>query len=98
MALVRGSLDALRPGVRFARVVANLDRVTLELVLTDLAARVTPGGRLGVAGVLAGEEGGIVALARDAGLEVVDQRVDPDPTANGAWWSGWLKRAILIPS
>ncbi len=90
LALVRGSTETLEPGARFDRVLANLDRATLAGLLPELARRVSAGGRLGVAGLLAGEEGEILSLAEAAGLRVADRSVDPDPAGEGAWWSGWL--------
>lgn len=89
--LVRGTIDAIGP-VRFDRVVANLDRTTLEAILPDLAARCADDGRLGVAGLLAGEREPVLAVARAAGLEPVDEDVSRDAAAGDVWWSGWLAR------
>jgi ribosomal protein L11 methyltransferase len=95
LALVRGSLDALRAGVRFDRVLANLDRATHERLVPELARRVAPDGRLGVAGLLEGEEGPILALAAGAGLSLVDRAVEADEATGDAWWSGWLAPSVV---
>jgi NAD(P)H-hydrate epimerase len=96
LALVRGSLDALRPDVRFHRVLANLDRATLDRLLPELAGRVAPGGRLGIAGLLNGEESSFLALALELGLELVDRVVEADPATGDPWWSGWLAGSSSI--
>jgi NAD(P)H-hydrate epimerase len=96
LALVRGLLDALRPDVRFHRVLANLDRATLDRLLPELAGRVAPGGRLGIAGLLDGEESTILALAPELGLELVDRAVEADPATGDPWWSGWLATSASI--
>jgi ribosomal protein L11 methyltransferase len=90
LGLVRGSLRTLRAGVRFDRVLANLDRATLERLVPELARHVAPGGRMGIAGLLEGEEDPILALADEAGLTLVDRAVEADPATGDDWWSGWL--------
>ncbi len=92
LVLVRGSLDALAPGARFDLVLANLDGPTLDRLLPALAGRMAPGGRLGVAGALAPERSPLLERSREAGLALLDERLDPDPAPGGAWWSGWLGR------
>ena len=91
LALVGGSTRALREGVRFDRVVANLDRATLESLVPDLVRRVAPGGRLGLAGLLKGEEGTIVALAARAGWELAASSMEADQATGDPWWSGWFR-------
>ncbi|HET9581469.1 MAG TPA: 50S ribosomal protein L11 methyltransferase [Gemmatimonadota bacterium] len=90
LALVRGSLDALGPGVRFELVLANLDGPTLGRLLPELAGRVAPGGRLAVAGALGPDRSALLERARQAGLVLLDERLDPDPAPDGVWWSGWF--------
>lgn len=92
LALVQGTLDALAPERRFAVVLANLDASGLTRSATALAGRVAPGGRLGVAGLLDGEEAPVVGLLGAAGLTLLDAAVAPDPSGSGAWWSGWFGR------
>lgn len=90
VALVAGSLEALRPGVRFERVLANLDAATLARLLPQLAARVTPGGRLGAAGLAAGERAAFLARASASGLALLDEHAEADLALGDEWWSGWL--------
>ena len=88
--LVRGSVDAVDARARFDRVLANLDRTTLEALLPALASRCAPTGRLGIAGLLAGERGPIVERALGTGLSLVDEEIADDEAAGETWWSGWL--------
>lgn len=90
VALVVGTLDAIAPGARFDRVLANLDAPTLRALLPSLARACAPGGRVGVAGVLAGERNAVVARARATGLRLLDQQLARAPSAGDRWWSGWL--------
>lgn len=90
--LVHGSLDALAFDARFDLLTANLDGPTLVRLLPEMALRLADGGRCGVAGCLAGERERVLARAREGGLELLDDREDPDPSAAGAWWSGWFAR------
>lgn len=90
LGLVRGSLDALAPAARFDLVLANLDGPALGRLLPALAARVLPGGRLGVAGALGPDRTALLERSREAGLLLLDERFDPDPVPDGVWWSGWL--------
>lgn len=90
VALLVGTLDAIAPGARFDRVLANLDAPTLGELLPALAHACAPGGRVGVAGVLAAERGAVVARARSAGLRLLDQRLARAPSVGDRWWSGWL--------
>ncbi len=90
--LVRGSLDALRREPLFDLLVANLDGPALDRLLPEMAARLAPGGRCGVAGCLTHERDTVLGRAAGSGLEVLDERHDPDQSADGAWWSGWLVR------
>lgn len=93
LTLVRGSLDALAPGARFDLVLANLDSPSLDRLLPALARRVTPEGRLGVAGALGPDRTPLLERSRAAGLVLLDERLDPDPAPGDLWWSGWLGRA-----
>lgn len=93
LALVRGSLDALAPDARFDLVLANLDGPALDRLLPALAGRVTPGGRLGVAGALGPDRTPLLERSRAAGLMLLDERLDPDLAPGDIWWSGWLGRA-----
>jgi ribosomal protein L11 methyltransferase len=93
VALVRGSLDALAPGVRFDLVLANLDGPTLHRLLPALAGRLARGGRLGVAGALGSDRSPLLERSRAARLLLLDERLDPDPAQGGGWWSGWFGRA-----
>lgn len=90
--LVRGSLDAVLPEPVFDMLVANLDGAALDRLLPRMAERLAPGGRCGVAGCLSGEREPVLARAEESGLELLDERHDPDPSADGAWWSGWFVR------
>lgn len=92
LALVRGTPATLRRGARFDRVVANLDRRTLEAEVEVLAAAVAPGGRLGVAGLLAGEEPALLGRAAELDLACADHTSLADPATSDRWWSGWLAR------
>jgi ribosomal protein L11 methyltransferase len=91
LALVGGSTDALHDAARFDRVLANLDRPSLESLVLELARRVSPGGRLGVAGLLEGEEEPIVALAAAAGWVLADRSIETDRATGDRWWSGWFR-------
>jgi ribosomal protein L11 methyltransferase len=95
--LVRGTVDALAAGARFDRVLANLDGPTLAGLAGPLVAHCAPGGRLGVAGLLAGERAGFLDSLRDAEaahsqgtIEILEERIDEDLSAGDAWWSAWL--------
>jgi ribosomal protein L11 methyltransferase len=88
--LVQGTLDALAPGARFDRVLANLDRKTFESLEDALLDRCAPGGRLGVAGLLVAERARFLDVPVARGFEIVEERTDEDAQAGGAWWSAWL--------
>ena len=90
--LVQGTLDALAPAVRFDRVLANLDRRALESLGGALVDRCEPGGRLGVAGLLASEREGFLDSMRGEPVVVLEERTDEDDSAGDAWWSAWLAR------
>ena len=92
LALIRGSLDALDPGTAFDCVLANLDSDTLPGLMPGLAAHCAPGGRVGVAGALREEGERLATIGRGSGLALVESAIDPDPTGDGAWWSGWFAR------
>lgn len=95
--LVRGGVGALAARARFDRVLANLDGQTLPGVAGPLLDRCAPGGRLGVAGLLAGERAGFLDSLREAEaahgrgtIEILEERIDEDTSAGDAWWSAWL--------
>lgn len=90
--LVRGSIDSIAESARFDRVLANLDRSTLAAILPDLAARCAPGGRVGLAGLLASEREPTLERARASGLTLVDEDIQADGAAGDRWWSGWTRR------
>jgi ribosomal protein L11 methyltransferase len=91
LGLVGGSTSALRDGIRFDRVLANLNRATLEALLPELVRRVLPSGRLGVAGLLEGEEERILELIARAGWVLAERSVEADPATGDRWWSGWFR-------
>lgn len=93
LTLVRGAFDAVRPGLGFDRVLANLDGATIESLLPGLARHVAPGGRLGVAGLLVGEQDRIVDLAGEAGMRLLDTSIEADPATHDRWWGGWFAAA-----
>lgn len=78
LALVQGPLDAVAPGARFDCVVANLDGDSLGCLLPDLAARCADGGRVGVAGALAGDRERLLGTAARSGLALLDESADRD--------------------
>lgn len=88
--LIRGSTASLRPGHRFECVLANLDSPTLADELPRIADLCSPGGRVGVAGLLLAEHEPLIDASRQLGLALLDQRQDPDPTFGDVWWSGWF--------
>ena len=90
--LVQGTLDALAPPVRFDRVLANLDYRALENLGDALVDRCEPGGRLGVAGLLASERAGFLDSLRGEPVVVLEERTDEDDSAGDGWWSAWLAR------
>lgn len=90
--LVRGSVDAIRPRARFDRVLANLDRRTLGTMTAALVGRCAPGGRIGVAGLLAAEAAGFREVLAPQPIEIVQERTEDDPATGDAWWSAWLAR------
>jgi ribosomal protein L11 methyltransferase len=92
MRLVRGELACLAEDARFDRVLANLDGPTLSRLAGDLLARCTPGGRIGVAGLLIAERDGLLGTLLGLGLELLDERTDTDAPSGDGWWSGWLRR------
>jgi ribosomal protein L11 methyltransferase len=91
--LVRGSVEAISEPVRFDRVLANLDRGTLDRLVDTLVARCAPAGRIGIAGLLAAEAEGFRAILRACPVEIVDERTDADASTGDVWWSAWLARA-----
>ncbi|MEJ2151655.1 MAG: 50S ribosomal protein L11 methyltransferase [Gemmatimonadota bacterium] len=88
--LVRGSTASLSPDSRFDCVLANLDGPTLSDELPRIADLCSPGGRVGVAGLLLAEHERLTDASQQLGLELLDQRHDPDPTFGEVWWAGWF--------
>ena len=92
LSLVHGTLDAIAARPVFDRVVANLDRTALAGFAGPLVVRCAPGGRLGVAGLLAGERDGFLASLASLPVEVAEERTDEDTVGGDVWWSAWLAR------
>lgn len=92
LALVHGSLDAIAPRPTFDRVVANLDATTLAGLTGPLVARCATGGRVGFAGLLAGERDAFLDGLVGLPVELVEERTDADAGGDG-WWSAWFARA-----
>lgn len=92
LALVQGTLDAIAAVPVFDRVVANLDRTALAGLAAPLVARCAPGGRLGVAGLLAEERDGFLAALASLPVEVEEERTEEDDAGGDAWWSAWIAR------
>lgn len=92
--LVRGTVDAVAPGVWFERVVANLDARTIRAILPRLAAACAVGGRVGVAGALEHERDEVLGWASAAGLSVALEAVEDDPAGGDRWWSAWLAKPV----
>jgi ribosomal protein L11 methyltransferase len=85
-----GPLECVARDARFELIAANLLRRELEPVLEGLAARLSPGGELALAGLLAEEQAGVEAQARAAGLESAGRCERSDES--GARWIGLLMR------
>lgn len=90
--LVCGSIEAIRSEERFDRVLANLDGRTIRALLPRLAGACAPEGRVGLAGLLAGERDGVLDRAGAAGLVLVDEITVRDDASGDSWWSAWLAR------
>lgn len=78
---------SLRGGATFEGVVANIGADVLRPLLPDLAAAVDTRGWLILSGAIPGERDGLVAAARVAGLEVMEEDVLE------GWWTGRLAPA-----
>jgi ribosomal protein L11 methyltransferase len=91
--LVEGTLDALTPGARFDRVLANLDRRALVGMTAALVERCAPGGRLGVAGLLLDERDPFLRALDGLPDELDDDRLDQDEGSGDHWWSAWIARS-----
>ena len=79
-----GPVGALREGVRFDAVLANLLRRELEPIFHALAERLEPGGQLVLSGLLDRDEARIAALAAEAGL-VAAGRVEATDASGVTW-------------
>ena len=90
--LVEGTLDAVAPGARFDRVLANLDRRALEGLAGELVERCAPGGRLGVAGLLLAEREAFLQRLAGLPVELADESAEEDPGPGDVWWSAWIVR------
>ncbi|MDX1531517.1 MAG: 50S ribosomal protein L11 methyltransferase [Rhodothermales bacterium] len=80
-----GSLE-VAPDGPFDLVLANINRNALLTLLPGFAARLAPGGRLVLAGLLQTDRDRMLEATRAAGLAVYDE------AAEGEWWS-----AVLFP-
>jgi ribosomal protein L11 methyltransferase len=89
--LVEGTLDAVAPGARFDRVLANLDRRALERLAGELVERCEPGGRLGMAGLLRADREPFLLALEGLPVELVDERADEEGPGD-TWWSAWIAR------
>ena len=78
-------LDDLAAAHGVAHVQVGGDAVTL-------LERCEPGGRLGVAGLLASERAEFLASLHGAPHSIVEERTDEDASGGEAWWSAWLAR------
>ncbi|MEM1043529.1 MAG: 50S ribosomal protein L11 methyltransferase [Bacteroidota bacterium] len=75
-----GALDVV-PEVGFDLAFANINRNALEAMLPGLAAKLAPGGRLVLAGLLRTDRDTMTAAVRDAGLTLYDEATENE------WWS-----------
>ena len=69
------------PETGFDLVLANIHREVLLELLPDLAARLRPGGRLALAGLLTSDAATMRAAAGDAGFTRIDEATE------NAWWA-----------
>jgi ribosomal protein L11 methyltransferase len=74
--VLHGGVEALRPGMRFDLVVANLDTRSLRPVLNPIKTLLAPQGRLVASGILVEEEETLSGAARAAGFRVVTRQSD----------------------
>ncbi len=79
-AVREGSLDAV-PEAPFDLAFANINRNVLVELLPGLAAKLAPGGRLVLAGLLHSDRDAMLDAARDAGLSLYDEATENE------WWS-----------
>lgn len=91
--LVIGPIDALDEARRFDRVLANLDAVIFDADLDAIVRRCSPGGDLGVAGLLESDRHRFLSRAEALGLRTVDERFDVDTSLDDTWWSAWFERS-----
>ena len=74
--VLHGGVDALRPGMRFDLVVANLDSRSLRPLFNALKVLLAPHGRLVASGILLEEEEALSGAARAAGLRSIARQSD----------------------
>jgi ribosomal protein L11 methyltransferase len=75
-----GSLEVI-PETEFDAVLANINRNVLLSMLPEFAARLVPGGRIVLAGLLREDREDVLAAVEAAGLALYDE------AAEGEWWS-----------
>ena len=74
--VLHGGVEALRPGMPFDLLMANLDTRTLCPVLNTLKVLVAPQARLVISGILIEEEGTVKASVKASGLRVLTRQSD----------------------
>jgi 16S rRNA (uracil1498-N3)-methyltransferase len=90
--LLCGTLDAVRPGLRFGTVAANIERDALLGLLPALARLTAAGGSLILSGLLREQAGALAEAGRRRGLEEAERRRE------GEWEALLLRpRAGLRP-
>ncbi len=85
MPLFIGGVDALRGGT-FDVVTMNIIPEVIIPLLGDIVARLAPGARLILSGILAVKRDDVVAAARTHRLGIVSERM------KGEWWAGVFSR------
>ena len=85
MPLFIGSVESLRGGT-FDVITMNIIPEVIIPLLGDVVARLAPGGRLILSGILVVKRDDVVAAARAHGLSPVSERT------KGEWWAGVLTR------
>jgi 16S rRNA (uracil1498-N3)-methyltransferase len=90
--LVCGTLESLRPGLRFGTVAANIERDALLDLLPAMARVTAANGALILSGLLRSQADALVHAGRSRGLEAVERR------SEGEWEALLLRpRAGLRP-
>ncbi len=98
MHVVAGGLDCLLPSYRIPVVAANIERDALLALLPGLVARVPPGGRIILSGLLLEQVDDLAAAGRRLGLAELERREE------GEWGAllltprpGLLPRVVIPP-